>query len=357
MTIFKQVVYTDVVPHNITGILAADIGGTNSNFGIFSYDASGIKLIFSLHMKSIEIVDFTQTVHDVVNYAKKQYGIIIECAVFAAAGVIWQSQDYVKLMNVDVTIDSQKIVSSVGLSCAIIVNDFEVIGYGLDLIESSKLVPVNAGKGHPHANKAILGAGTGLGKCIMHWDEHIGRHIPVASEGGHADFAAQNKLELELIKYVQHTERMSCNISWEDLLSGKGIQRIYGFFADREMQAAEHELFIRGCHQERLNPDEIFNSRFNDECSYNTFELFAKLYGRCAKNFALDALALGGVYIAGGIATKNVSLFQLKVFMQEFVNCGKQAELLKNVPIYVITDYNVSLYGAAQYLFLRQMCS
>ena len=85
--------------------------------------------------------------------------------------------------------------------------------------------------------------------------------------------------------------------------------------------------------------------------------MYARFYARCAKDFALNALAVGGVYIAGGIAAKNLPMFELPAFMKEFVNCGKQQALLQEIPVYVITDYNVSLYGAAQYMILENACT
>ena len=127
---------------------------------------------------------------------------------------------------------------------------------------------------------------------------------------------------------------------------------MYAFFKSRDSNAiVSEEIAAHGLH-----PDEIFNRRSADQHCWNTFQLYTTIYARCAKNFALDALALGGVYLAGGIAAKNLQLFEEPSFMQEFTDCGKQKEILKQIPIYVITDYNVSLYGAAQYLMVEDMC-
>jgi glucokinase len=350
---YKEVVYVDTVPHDIECILGADIGGTNSNFGFFTIANGSPELILSVHTKSKEIKDFPSLVQSILDYLKKTYGITVARSCFAAAGVVSSRLDYAKPTNVDLIIDAKKILEKTSLTCAFIVNDFEVIGYGLDLIDPQKLVLVNKGVERLYANKAILGAGTGLGKCIMDWNKYAGRYIPVASEGGHADFAIQNQLELDLANHIRAHNPSVCNISWEDVLSGEGIKRMYAFFCDRAHGAAGSILKHNG----GPHPDEIFNSRHQDEHSWQTFELYTMLYARCAKNFALDALALGGIYIAGGIAAKNLPLFELDAFMQEFVLCGKQQELLKNVPIYVITDYNVSLYGAAQYMLLENMCN
>ena len=344
---FKEIIYVDPVPRNISGILAADIGGTNSNFGIFRLKNGEFELLLSLHIKSRQITDFTAVVQEILNYLQATHGITIKKSGFAAAGVVSETRDWVKPTNLDIIIDAKDILDKTGLACAFVVNDFEIIGYGLSRIQLKDLVKVNDGKSRIHANKAILGAGTGLGKCILVWHKEIGRYIPSASEGGHADFAPQTQNELDLAMFIKRMEKRTCNISWEDVLSGYGIQRIYRFFCHKSNTPCE----ANGPH-----PDEIFNSRDKDENCHNTFALYTIFYARCAKNFALDALALGGVYIAGGIAAKNLPLFLESSFMKEFVNCGKQQELLQQVPVYVITDYNVSMHGAAAYMLLENMC-
>lgn len=342
--------YGTQIPRNTTVVIGADIGGTNSNFGIFNMRNAKPELLFSLHAKSQEIKDFPSVVQQVMKFAKEKYGLQIHHALFACAGVVSPQKDFSKPTNLPIEIDAHAIKKATGLQCVYIVNDFEVIGYGIDLVNPKDIVLVNQGTPLQHAQKAILGAGTGLGKCIMFWNHAVQRYVPVASEGGHADAALQHPLEFDLATFIQKSERRPSNISWEDLLSGTGIQRIYSFFhANSNTDHQSGERMPR--------PDEIFKSRTHDKHSDDTFNLYTILYARCAKNFTLDALALGGLYIAGGIATHNVQMFRLPAFMAEFVNCAKQGHLLEKVPIYVVADYNVSLYGAAYYLHLEDVCS
>jgi glucokinase len=349
---FREQQYVDTIPTNIPYILVGDIGGTNSNFGFFTVTSEKVLLVFSRHAKSHEITDFTAVIKELLDRVKSQYSITIQSACFAAAGVVSPDRDRCKPTNAVFTIDIQDIIAHTNLKCGFIVNDFEVIGYGLDLIKPTDLVQINKGIEWPQGHKAVLGAGTGLGKCMLFWDEERKRYRPQASEGGHADFAPQKQLEFEFTAFIKKSENRECNVSWEDVLSGNGIERMYNFFRHYYSQVpADQDLVSNG-----LQPDEIFNSRKLDKHSANTFDWYSHFYARCAKNFALDSLSLGGIYIAGGIAAKNVALFQQPTFMTEFINCGKQQELLKNIPVYVIADYNVSLWGAAQYMVYEGIC-
>jgi len=352
MKMYREVVYLDLAINKRPVYLVGDIGGTNANFAFFLVDGGVPKMLRSVHYKSKEIVDFTAVVNDVLEHAQRELGVQVTTACLAAAGVVSERRDFSKPTNASFAIDVEALTQKTSLQCVALANDFEVIGYGLDLIDVSSVIPVHRGAQQKKGNKAILGAGTGLGKCILVWDKDRNYHIPVASEGGHADFVPHTDLEFELMHFIQETENFTCPVSWEDVLSGNGIQRIYTFFKKRNNHQTAHNGIVR----DGPHPDEIFNSRTLDDHSAHTFELYAALYGRCAKNFALDALALGGVYIAGGIAAKNIPLFQQACFLQEFIACGKQREILATMPIFVISDYNVSLYGAFEYMRREGLC-
>ncbi len=348
---FKEVVYKKT-KKGMHALLVADIGGTNSNFGIAQIVDGDAELTLSMHVKSQQITDFTQLVKELLDIIFKKYEINIKSACFAAAGVVTPKQNFCKPTNLNITINAKDIIKHTGLDCAFIVNDFEVIGYGIDRIDQKDLVTIQRGNEFKRGNKAILGAGTGLGKGILRWIQSKHRYLPVASEGGHADFSAQTQLDINLITFMQKQEQHTCNISWENVLSGKGIKRIYNFFGTFNQYDHQDETVAK----DGLQPDDIFKNRNRDKRCWDTFELYTLLYARCAKNWALDTLALGGVYIAGGIAAKNVDMFKLDCFAKEFANCGKQVLLLKSVPIWVIADYNVSLYGAIEYMRLEGKC-
>lgn len=348
---FKEVMYKQI-NRGKTGILVGDIGGTNSNFGIAQIINDHPELIFSIHIKSKDIANFTQTVAEILEYVKTTYDITLANACFATAGAVTPKQDFCKPTNLNITIDSKDIIKKTTLRDVFIINDFEVIGYGIDVINPKDIVIIQHGNQFKHGNRAIIGAGTGLGKSMLRWVESKDRYFPVASEGGHSDFAAQSELDINIINYIKKHEQFSCHISWEDLLSGRGIERIFGYFNSIETFDAKNSLISnKGPH-----PDEIFKHRYDDKRCLNTFEFYTTIYARCAKNWALDALALGGIYIAGGIAAKNIEMFKQPSFIKEFTNCGKQQRLLKSIPIWVIADYNVSLYGAVEYMRLEGKC-
>ena len=140
---------------------------------------------------------------------------------------------------------------------------------------------------------------------------------------------------------------MKETVTWEDILSGKGISTIYKFLLESNLDFVVHDDIVKSNYEAKI----IASHKETDACAGETFKWFARFYGRCAKNFALEVLALGGVYIAGGIAAKNPDIFRGELFLSEFLNNEKMKFLLEKIPIYVVVDYNVSLYGAAKSYF------
>jgi glucokinase len=351
----KEVIYQKPLVQPDKLVLAGDIGGTNSNFGFCQVMPDNqIKLLFSLHIKSREIQDFSAAVAQLLDYVQSTHALIVKKACFGAAGVTTDIRTFCKPTNLDFILDSEKICQEADLDYAVIINDFEAIGYGLEKIDPQSLTIINAGNPLPYANKAIIGAGTGLGKGILGWDHENKLYVPIPSEGGHADFPAQSSFDTQLIEYIHSTQSAQCNISCEDILSGKGIQRIYQFLAQHN-QVYEPSYYSEKIAENSFNPDQIFAHWQEDKHCYDTYQLYAQYYARITKNFALDSLALAGIYIAGGIAAKNLSLFTQPIFMQEFINCCKQKSLLENIPVIAINDYNISLYGAAAFLVLQKI--
>jgi glucokinase len=61
---------------------------------------------------------------------------------------------------------------------------------------------------------------------------------------------------------------------------------------------------------------------------------------------ALAMLAHGGVYIAGGIAPKIAPKLKDGAFMRAFTGKGRFSELLTTMPVHVVMNPLVGLYGA-----------
>jgi len=338
-------------------LLVGDIGGTHSDFAVVEADQKQVRLIISLHFLSREITCFVDVISWILERIQKKYNIKIDKACFAGAGPVGETGEVVYLTNLPWDIDLGELEKHTSLKSIKIINDFEAIGYGIDLIDQKNIrgesvtLCIHEGQRaqkskNKHHNKIVIGAGTGLGKCILPWNENKKDYIPIASEGGHADFPVHTQEEFRLLEYIKDSSKKNV-VTWEDLLSGKGIGTVYKFLLKNNSAFTGNDAIAKN----QYKPSVIASHKEIDACCKETFTWFARFYGRCAKNFALEALALGGVYIAGGIAVKNPDIFQEEPFLSEFLKHETMKFLLEKIPIYVVVDHNVSLYGAAKSYF------
>jgi len=189
----------------------------------------------------------------------------------------------------------------------------------------------------------LIAAGTGLGEALMVWDGR--RHWVVASEGGHVDFAPRNDLEVELFRFVRNEFGRA---SYERVLSGPGLFNIYRFLrgsgyapepewlreriAQGDPSAAVSEVGLAGQHP---------------LCA-KALELFVSIYGAEAGNLALKAMAIGGVFVGGGIAPKIRPRLTDGTFIAAFRDKGRLSRLTADIPVHVALNPRAPLLGAAQ---------
>lgn len=348
----REVMYVEHIDRRFPFFLAGDIGGTNSNFGIFSLDPERPVLVLSLHYKSKNITDFTLFMGELVEYCRAYYEMTFLSACLGAAGIVYPHRVSAQPTNLSLTINTHDIAKVTHIKDIVLINDFEAVALGIELLKEEDILPINKeGVYRQHAHRGFIGAGTGLGKALSLWHREEHRYLPIASEGGHADAVFYSQEEFALGQFI-HDEYVKCPVSWEMILSGAGIQRIYHFLGTRkDYPETEHTQEIA---QTDFNPDRISFYAERDPRSKDTFDLYRTFYARACKNFVLESLALNGIYIAGGIAAKNKQLFFDPLFMGEFARCGKQHKQLAKVPVLLIIDYNVSLYGAVVAARLRR---
>ncbi len=318
-------------------VLGGDVGGTHTNIAVAGAKDGKAALIYSAHFESQKLTSLIPALRETLEYGQEMYGIGVDRGCAGVAGAV-TTLSRAKPTNLSWMVDAEEIKRKFGLEEFWITNDFQIIGWGIDSLKEGDLFCAKAGEPGSGETRAVIGAGTGLGKAILLFDGR--RYVPIPSEGGHADFPVHDQFDLELAEYVRG--KRTTPSSYEDLLSGRGIENIYDFLREKrggtektgEIEGAEDKAAI------------ISRHRKTDPLCRETFRIYAKYYGRCAKNFVLETLATGGLYIAGGIAAKNREIFVSPEFQAEFLNAEKQRHLLERTPVYVIANYDVSIIGA-----------
>jgi glucokinase len=328
-------------------ILAGDVGGTNTNLAIMKRQGEKFSILLEHVTPSAEVKDFLDPLKALINEGKTR-GITIDLCSISAAGPI--KNNTCQMTNADFFIDGGFIERETGIK-TLLINDFIAISYGLPLLdiedEKQILKVPHPGRLYPKENgmvRVVVGAGTGLGmSTLVHVHD---TYFALPAEGGHVDFAPWDDDTWQLKQYV--AKEIGDAPGAELLISGSGIARIFRFLVEKEK--ATSEPGIQDILSSPVDRQPAMVSSSNHPLCKKAMEFFVRLYGKYASNLALTTLPMRGLYLAGGIVTKNE-----KIFLQDdlFINAFEQnynsiaGALLKDIPVYIIRDYSTSLYGAA----------
>ena len=318
-------------------ILAGDIGGTSARLGLFDANGAGPRLAVEQTYASREHPGLDEIVTAFVAAHKAP----IQHACFGIAGPVLHGR--VEAPNLAWVVDARTLARELALPAVTLLNDLEANAYGIAALGPEDFVVLNAGTPQAKGNAAVISAGTGLGEAGLYWDGQ--RHHPFACEGGHADFAPRNALEAELLVFLGSTGE---RVSYERVLSGPGLHRIYEFLRDsgRGQEPAALAEALRQSDPAAVISRNGLEGRY--ELCVQALELFASFYGAEAGNLALKMMATGGVYLGGGIAPKILAKLKGPAFLQAFTAKGRMRPLLEAMPVRVIMNEMTALLGAAR---------
>src|SRR5882672_416888 len=292
-----------------TMILAGDIGGTRTRLAAFNTEGNKLQCVVEKTYPSQKRGGLSEIVAEFV----KTEGIPVHSACFGVAGPVRGGRS--KISNLPWTIDSRELAAQLKLDSVGLINDLEAYAYGVGALESKDLVTLRAGSDDAEGNRAVIAARTGLGVAGLYWDGF--RHHPFACEGGHADFAPKNDLEMELAQYLRKKYQ---HVSCERILSGPGIKNIYDFL--RDAKKAEEPAWLKEqmekTHDAPALISQIAHEKKAPICE-QTFSIFVGLYGAKTGDCALTFMSTGGIFVCGIIAARNLSKMREPAFMESFL--------------------------------------
>jgi glucokinase len=318
-------------------VLAGDIGGTNARFAIL--DVRGPTEARIVHEARYPSATAPGLASLVTRYLAEA-GARPDVACFGIACPVIDGD--CEAPNLPWKVDTRRLAQEIGIPRTSVINDFHAVGYGLHSLSDDEVEVLQPGVAVAHGPIALIGAGTGLGQGYLLWEGS--RYVVYPSEGGHADFSPTDGLQRDLLASLAGEFG---RVSSERILSGEGLGRIYRFLASAGV--AEEQAAVRD-EMAGKDPAAVITRHGlagTDPLSVKALELFVRAYGTAAGNLALTILASGGVYIAGGIASKIVRRLAAGAFMEAFRAKGRLSSVAARIPVRVILTGDVALYGAA----------
>lgn len=343
-------------------LLAGDIGGTKTILRLVEVEVAQpcghpSATLMEREYPSRNYPDLVPIVREFLGEAQGTLGKTVAPlkACFAIAGPVVGNA--CQLTNLSWSLTGDRLAGELELQEVALINDFVAVGYGVLDLELGDQVTLQAGTVDPQAPIAVIGAGTGLGEAFV-VPQSGGGYRVYGTEGGHGDFAPRSVVEFELLEYLRQRLQIE-RVSVERVVSGQGIQWIYEFLRDvRGFQ--EHDQLAQvmqdwakaDSYTADLDPSAAIARgarELGDPLCQATMAMFWGAYGAEAGNLALKLLPYGGIYLAGGVAAKNLDLLQQGEFLQAFCHKGRMRSLLEAIPVHVIINRQVGLMGAAFY--------
>ncbi|MDA8363569.1 MAG: glucokinase [Gammaproteobacteria bacterium] len=323
-------------------VLAGDIGGTKTLLEVADVAPGAHRVLAQGRYLSNAYDSLLPMIREFIGTAGAGKMSALHGACFGVAGPITNggAGQCARLTNLPWEVDTAVLAHGLGIGRVRLINDFQAVGYGIEVLEPGDLAVLQEGHEISLAPRAVIGAGTGLGVGILVWQNDHYEALP--TEGGHADFAPTSVLQVDLLRNLMG--RFG-RVSYERLLSGPGLVNIYSFLSagagesaemKAVMEAQDPAAAIAGAARERHQPVAV-----------RALQVFAEIYGAQAGNLALTCLARGGVYLAGGIAPKIIATLREPAFLRAFNDKGRMSELTAAMPVRVVMNPGVGLIGAA----------
>ena len=301
-------------------ILLGDIGGTNSRFG-FSGPSGRPERVLIIENDSVASLEGAITRY------LDETGARPAAAVLAVAAPL-DGGDEIELTNRPWRFKPAALARKFGFANLRVVNDFEAIAWALSRLDGNDVRPLGPRIAPRPGVKAALGPGTGLGVAALVPAD--GGAFVVSSEGGHASFGPRAEDEIEIFARLMRTHGA---VSAETILSGPGLVRLARAVDPRTSHATPQAL--------------VAAALAGEPSAKATAQLFVRLLGRFAGDIALIFKALGGVYIAGGVASRLAPLIDESAFRAAFEAHPPYEAMLRDIPTLMMSRSEPGLLGCA----------
>jgi glucokinase len=319
-------------------ILAGDVGGTKTHLGLFKHSAGILELVREHRYATADFGSLEQGCAEFLGVSTA-----VNAACVGVPGPIIDGRGHAT--NVPWQLSSALLSRSLNGVPVRLLNDLAAIAYGMVHLKPDEFTVLHQAENPPeHGNIAVIAAGTGLGESALVWEGD--KYYAVASEGGHSDFGPRGEEQIELLRFIAAEFG---HASYERVLSGPGLWNIYRFLR-RESHTDEPAWLTaeiaKGDHAAAVSEAAIAG---RDPVCVHALTMFCDIYGSEAANLALKVLALGGVYLGGGIAPKILPMLTGGAFVKGFLAKGRLNEILRRIEVRVSLNPAAGLLGAAHY--------
>jgi glucokinase len=329
-----------------TWIVGGTVGGEQVEIGLFKASGARLELIERSIQETKTLPtqnSFNTFFKNKVEELRKKYETTDEYISLAVSGPTQPNQDWILSSHMSYPVDGKEIQKNTGALKVLVINNFEMSAYGLPFLKSDAVEELYKGVPQQEKPRALIGAGGGLGNCLLVPCGNSSCVLPTGLNMTAFTPTPTDKKEVQFFEFLQKKQPASePHVGWGTALGSKGgLTAIYRCFYDKSSTLSAQEIFVKA---RKANADDTHYSQYVDAVT-----MYMHLYARAIRNFMLLTLPYAGVYITNRVAQDNPELIRSKKFIRDIQTSGNGVldEMLQQIPIYLITDDSLMLYGAA----------
>ena len=313
----------------MTWDLVADIGGTNMRI---AQVADGV-MVTRRDFPMREVTSVAQTIASVADDLGGQPRRVVA----AGAGPVIQGE--IELTNGGWLVSEVEIKAATGCETARVINDFEAAAWSLATLTDTDVQPIGESGPLTDGHRVAVGPGTGLGVGCLIWDG--ANYAVIPGEGGHVGTGPLTPNDVPVFEKLQQIwPAANIDNTWtfeaEALLSGTGLPHLY--------QACGGAVDTPG-------KDIFARAEAGETEALQCCDIFRRQLASVAGNLAVTVNARGGVFLLGGVAQANPSIFE-NGFWDTFCAGGRApfTDLRTECGIYLVTIEDFGLRGCVNAL-------
>ncbi len=325
-------------------LLAGDIGATKTDLAL--YTAASLDQPGGVPCKEETFLNRNfACFDDVLAVFLGPGGQVPPYACIGIAGPV--INDTAEMTNLDWHLDARALERRHGFTKMRLINDMVATAVFVPCLGSNDLSIINSGETASPGTVAVLAPGTGLGQAFL--IPQGKDYIPCPSEGGHTSFAPRNGEQMDLLEFML---RRHTHVSVEDVCSGQAVPDLFAFMSTRH--TVPEWLSLETQQAEDATPVIIQAAARAVEgkrvcgVAVHTMRLFCDILADEAANLVLKTMALGGLYLGGGLSPRILPFLQTERFMRIFTR-DYSSPLLARVPVHLILNRKTALLGAGEY--------
>lgn len=318
-------------------LLVGDLGGTKTNLAIIDPAQGPRDPIAETSVPSAQFPSLAAMARQFL----AEHPVRLRGACFGVAGPVVAGT--ARVTNLPWVLREDELATALNLRWVQLINDLEAVATAVPYLTPDDCEPLAAGEPEEGGTIAVIAPGTGLGEAFLVWNGD--RYVAHPSEGGHCDFAPTTDLQRDLLAWLG---RDGTHVSYERVCSGLGIPNLYAFLRAR---GVPEPTWLRARLAAASDPTPIIlNAALQEDppqICLDTVNLFLDILAAEAGNLALKVFATGGLFFAGGLPPRLLSLLTPERVLPILRNKGRLAGMLERIPVRIITNPKAALLGAA----------